>query len=141
MKLTALYQFNVVKEAATLVESSGCVVLGSITDNHKVNQQYCKLFDLIYDYQAIHPLDGNRFWFLLFDTVHLLKCIRNNWISEKCQKLSLDQSTVGSFSDINELHVAEKENILKCTPLTHTAVNPSRLQLQIVKHVLKVFND
>ena len=30
---------------------------------------------------ATHPLDGTRSWYLLLDTVHLLKCIRNNWIS------------------------------------------------------------
>ena len=142
-KLTANYQFQIVKEAAQLVESSGGVVLGSITDNHRINQQFCKLFQQTSaDYQAIHPLDSSRFWFLLFDTVHLLKCIRNNWITEKCQKLSFDNNnTVGSFSDVKDLYQEEKKNVLKCTPLTQTAVNPSKLQLQNVRHVLRVFND
>ncbi|RUS75869.1 hypothetical protein EGW08_016358 [Elysia chlorotica] len=39
-KMTAMVQFNEVKKAATLVEKSGGTVLGSITDNHKVNQLY-----------------------------------------------------------------------------------------------------
>ena len=84
-RLTATFQFDVVKDAATVVEQSGGTVLGSITDNHKINQHFCKLFDRPYESEspatATHPLDNTRSWYLLFDTVHLLKCIRNNWIS------------------------------------------------------------
>ena len=140
-KLTSKYQFDVVKEAAVLVEKSGGIVIGSITDNHKINQQFYKLFNRTCDFQAIHPLDDTRFWYLLFDSVHLLKCIRNNWITEKSQKLSLDKESVASFSDVKDLYKAEKDNILKTTPLTCSAVCPSKLQLQSVQHVLKVFND
>lgn len=84
-RLTAAFQFEVVKQAATVVEQAGGTVLGSITDNHKINQLYCKMFDRPSESEcpatATHPLDGTRSWYLLFDTVHLLKCIRNNWIS------------------------------------------------------------
>ena len=143
-KLTASYQFERVIEAAEAVENAGGRVIGSITDNHKVNQQYCKLFDQAADCTATarHPQDNDRLWFLLFDTVHLLKCIRNNWISEKCQKISLDSQS-GSpacFADVKELYEAEKDSILKTTRLTQAAVNPSRLQLQNVQHVLRVFD-
>ena len=142
-KLTAAYQLERVKEAAAAVERAGGRVIGSITDNHKINQQYCKLFDFPGDCRATakHPLDKERVWFLLFDTVHLLKCIRNNWISEKCQKISLDNKTTASFADVKKLYESEKGSILKTTPLTKFAVNPSRLQLQNVQHVLKVFNE
>ena len=92
-KLTAAYQFSIVKGAAAMIEKSGGFVLGSMTDNHKINQQYCKLFKRKTDWEAEHPLDNQRVWFLLFDSVHILKCIRNNWITEKCQKLSLDKET------------------------------------------------
>jgi len=142
-RLTADYQFHCVKEAAAAVERAGGRVIGSITDNHKVNQHYCKLFDRSGNCNATvnHPLDRKRPWFLLYDTVHLLKCIRNNWISEKCQKISLDNITTASFTDVQELYESEKFSILKTTTLTKFAVNPSRLQLQNVKHVLKVFNE
>ena len=142
-KLTAGYQMQVVREAAIAVERSGGLVIGSITDNHKVNQQYCKLFDRPSDCSAtaVHPLDNTRVWYLLFDTVHLLKCIRNNWISEKCQKISLDKQTTASFAHIREIYEEEKDGILKTTTLTQAAVNPSRLQLQNVQHVLRVFSE
>ena len=80
-KLTSDFQFNVVKAAAVKVEKAGGIVLGSITDNHQVNQQYCKLFRFSKTNDcstANHPLDETRVWYPLFDTVHLLKCIRNN---------------------------------------------------------------
>lgn len=84
-KLTAAFQYQKVRQAADIVEVAGGNVIGSITDNHKINQQYCRLFDRPTDSKcpatAIHPLDDTRKWYLLFDTVHLLKCIRNNWIS------------------------------------------------------------
>ena len=84
-KLTAAFQFEVVKQAAMVVEQAGGIVLGFITDNHEINQLYCKMFDLPSESDcpatATHPLDGTRSWYLLFDKVHLLKCIRNNWIS------------------------------------------------------------
>ena len=84
-KLATAFQFEVVKQAAMVVEQAGGIVLGSITDNHKINQLYCKMFDLPSESDcpatATHPLDGTRSSYLLFDKVHPLKCIRNNWIS------------------------------------------------------------
>ena len=72
-------QFKIVKEAAIVVEEAGATVIGSITDNHKVNQQYCRLFKRppgsVCPATPKHPLDDSRKWYLLLDTVHLLKCI------------------------------------------------------------------
>ena len=93
-KLTASFQFEVVKQAAMFVEQAGGTVLGSITDNHKINQLYCKMFhrpsESDYPATATHPLDGTRSWYLLFDTVHLLKCIRNNWVSGESTCIIVD---------------------------------------------------
>ena len=140
-QLTADYQFQLVTETARAVENSGGMVIGSVTDNHKINQKYCTIFNKKSSFEAEHPLDKNRSWFLLFDTVHLLKCIRNNWYSEKTKKLTLDGTTVGNFRDVQQLYEKEKNNILKSTPLTSSAVYPTTLQLQNVKHVVRVFND
>ena len=51
-RLTADVQFAVVREAAICVEKAGGIVLGSITDNHKVNQQYCKPPKMCAEYAA-----------------------------------------------------------------------------------------
>ncbi|KAF2362036.1 hypothetical protein FHG87_007209 [Trinorchestia longiramus] len=77
---------------------------------------------------AQHPLDNERVWFLLFDRVHLLNnCICNNRISEKGQKISLDNETTASFADVKELYESKKGSILTTTTLTQFAVNPSNL--------------
>lgn len=138
----AQFQFDNVVNMATIVEKCGGIVLGSITDNHKINQAYCELFSRPSAiYEAVHPLDETRPWFLLFDPVHILKCIRNNWITEKLRKLTFDGVTIGSFDDVREVYNSERDNILKTTPLTFASVYPSQLQLQNVQHVLKVFNE
>ena len=117
-----------------------CLV--SITDNHKVNQHFCKLFAGFSEStgKAEHPLDPARVWFLLFDTVHLLKCIRNNWITEKTKTLELQNKTA-SFDHVVEIYKCEQDSVLKTTNLTRAAVQPSKLQLQNVQHVLRVFNE
>ena len=84
--MTAVDQFKIVKEVAIIVvEEAGATVIRSITDNHKIIQQYCRLFKhpprSDCPATAKHTHDDSRNWYLLFDTVHLLKCIRNNWIS------------------------------------------------------------
>ena len=45
--LDSAFQYSVVKKDAAVIEKSGRSVLGSITDNHKLNQHYCKLFEKI----------------------------------------------------------------------------------------------
>ena len=80
-KITTDFLFEVVKNAATAVEQSRSIVLACITGNHKINQLYYKLFDrpseTEYPVTVTHPLDDTRKWYLLYDILHLLKCIRN----------------------------------------------------------------
>ena len=142
-KLESTYQFSIVLDAVRMVEGAGGIVLGTITDNHKINQQYCTLFPGFNQLtgQAEHPLDSARVWYLLYDTVHLLKCIRNNWISEKTKQMALVENKTAFFQDIVRIYEAEKGNILKTTTLTRASVYPTKLQLQNVQHVLKVFNE
>ncbi|KAF2360072.1 hypothetical protein FHG87_009169 [Trinorchestia longiramus] len=52
---------------------------------------------------------------------------RNNWISEKGQKISLDNETTASFADVKELYESKKGSILTTTTLIQFAVNPSNL--------------
>ena len=42
---------------------------------------------------------------------------------------------------MRQLYLSEKDSILKTSPLTYASVYPSKLQLQNVQHVLKVFNE
>ena len=48
------------------------------------------MYNYVYS-EAVHPLDDTRKWFPLFDSVHILNVYKNNWITEKLQKLSFDK--------------------------------------------------
>ena len=67
------------------------------------------------------------------------RTIGSSWYSEKIKKLTFDGKVIGSFTDVQQER--EKDNIFKCTPLNSSAIYPTRLQLQNVKHVLNVFNN
>ena len=65
--------------------------------------------------------------FLLFDYVHLFKCIRNNWITEKTQELEFvyeGEMKRAKWSDIKALYNLEKTQLIKSSKLTEVAVNP-----------------
>ena len=40
---------------------------------------------VVYD----HPVDKSRSLFFILDTIHILKCIQNNWINQKPCRTSL----------------------------------------------------
>ena len=92
-----------------------------------MNQIFCNLFIRKSNAVTVHLLDEQREWFLLvlYDTVHLLKCIRNNWISEKTTTITFDDITIGYFKDVQDLYKFEKDSILKTTPLQTLQMNGS----------------
>lgn len=87
--------------------------------------------------------------FFLFDSVHLLKCIRNNWLglsdSAKTfifQDVSNEGTRKASLSHVRQLHESEKDSIVKLAPsLTQKALYPSNIERQNVKLVLQMFDE
>ena len=72
---TALIE-NVIKHKAD--------ILAIIVDGNRVNQKFFKHFTRVVGkpwLAYIHKL--NKFIYLLYDYVHLLKCVRNNWLTEE----------------------------------------------------------
>ena len=45
--LNADFQFTKAVSAASVAEEAGGLVIGSITDNDRINQNYCKKFNCI----------------------------------------------------------------------------------------------
>ena len=83
--------------------------------------------------------------FLLNDTVHIIKCIRNNWLCEKSKILqyklpSEEKIRYADWKYLEELLESDDE-IVKLSPLTKKAVFPKPLERQNVSLVLKVFCD
>lgn len=71
----------------------GGQVFAIMSDNLSVNQKTFKLFHSTYTtqdiYSVAHPVNNSLFdkLFTLYDPTHLLKNMRNNWVTEKTQTL------------------------------------------------------
>lgn len=143
--LTAKFQKTKFDEAINLVHSYGGHVIGLITDGLRGNQLFMQMLNGYNDtvpWVVPHPLVSNSPLFIINDSVHILKNIRNNWVTEKNKFLSLDGGeTVGKWSDIENMYHKDKDSVLKLTPLTNAAVYPTPIQRQNVSLALKVFNN
>ena len=116
-----LSQYQPIAEA--IKEVDGGQIIAIVTDGHQVNQKLFRCLNASNDY----PWQGCDSTFLLYDYVHLLKCIRNNWLTEKCGQLEFHQSEVG--------------NLLRLSKLTYNAVFPTPIEKQNVVFCLQVFCD
>ena len=67
------------------IENCGLHVQIISTDNYPININPLKLFSLNgkLETRVPHPFNHSRFLFLIFDFVHILKGIRNNWLNQK----------------------------------------------------------
>jgi len=144
--LTAQFQFDCVKQVILNIESCGGRVLSIINDNNKVNQSFFKLFDRFGDdpWVVKSPANQSRPLFLLFDPVHILKNIRNNWMTEKLQTLAFKangQCLTVKWDHLKELFKHECETTLKLSKLTKASLYPSNLEKQKVSLCLNVFSE
>jgi hypothetical protein len=81
--------------------------------------------------------------------VHLLKCIRNNWLSQSdvdntfvFLNFTEDGTRRASLSLLRQLYYSEKDCIVKQAPaLTFSALHPSNIERLNVKLVLKLFDE
>ena len=141
------------------LEGLGFRVICVITDNNAINRKAMSLFvdppKLSITYP--HPCDQSRPLFFLFDSVHILKCIRNNWLnlksSDKCFAFPhfefgniTTKPCIGfalaSFNSLKQLHNAECNSLVKFAyKLLVKALNPSTFELQNVKLALQIFNN
>lgn len=135
--LTAEYQHGLVKHLTESVQDCGGQVIALIVDNNRLNQAFFKLYV---------PLNKNFPWivknneeplFLLYDTVHLLKNLRNNWHTEKTQTLKFFSpadttiETTAHWSDLKDLYSKETNTLTRLSKLTKNAVFPSNIQVRI----------
>ena len=82
--------------------------------------------------------------FLMYDFVHIMKNLRNNWLTEKLQELSfMEDGTeyLARWKDIQALYEEDRNSSLRLTKLTHTSVFPKPLQRQSVPLVCQVFHE
>ena len=121
------------------IRNAGGDVVAIISDGNRVNQKFFKMFDRVQPWLTQDKI------FLLFDFVHLLKNIRNNWITEPSQELIYilnGESKVAKWSDLKKLYKLEShDGIVKLSQLTDISITPKPIERQRVSYVLQVFHE
>ena len=95
-------------------------------------------------FSCTHPVFNKVFkeLYLLYDPTHLLKNIRNNWHTEKMQKLKfIDPETNQNWSDLVKIYDSKKDSMLKNTKLTHATLYPTNFEKQKVSLAMNIFNE
>ena len=152
----ALYQF--IHKIVVGLENIGFMVICIVTDNNAINSKAMSSFvnppkvSFVYP----HPSNTDRPLFFLFDSVHIFKCVRNNWLNQKnteknmifpnfdlnCKYKNFTSICKAPFTTLYELHKLEINHVLKYSyNLSLKALYPSNFERQNVKLVMQIFND
>ena len=82
---------------------------------------------------------------MLFDFVHIVKSIRNNWITEKTQELKFTDEGAdvhtAKWDDLICLYKSESGYFVKPSKLTEVSVFPKPVERQKVSTYLKIFSE
>lgn len=77
--------------------------------------------------------------FLLYDFVHVMKCIRNNWLTEKCGELQYEFDgciQVARWEHLKMLYNAESNSLVKLSKLNEVSVSPKPIERQKVCFII-----
>lgn len=129
-----------------IVQECGGTVRAFVSDNHFVNKQLYSFMSRHTEQSYLGNTSNCTGIHLLYDSTHLLKNVRNNWLNEITQTLRLDDVASGEkwtakFGDIRDVWAAEADDVVRMTNLTYTACYPTVLERQNFQHVAAVFHE
>ena len=154
-------------EILKVMNDLGFDVVCLVADNHSTNR---KMYELLCGGTLkpciSNPFDPLKSLFLLLDSVHLLKCIRNNWLN-RCNEMFIVPNTEQTFavindilnadegsavceyaldevkfSDLRNLFHSEKNKLLKLAPnLSRKAMYPTSIERQNVSLAVSIFDS
>ena len=149
--LTASLLQDMILKVLEILNNIGYSVICVISDNNRVNRSAFTLICGGNLQQSIpSPFKSTDRLFFLFDTVHLLKCIRNNWLAQKDEEMTFIYPSMhssgcvlkASFGHVRKLYFEEKTSTMKLAPaLSSKALFPTATEKQNVKLMLKVFDQ
>ena len=108
--MKAKFLHEQVQEILNLIKGAGGKPTSIIADGCRVNKKFFKKFKTV-DKKPWLTTDGI---FLLFDYVHLIKCIRNNWLTEPDSELTFkkdDKSYTAKWDDLINLFEHEETEL------------------------------
>ena len=131
-EMTADELYIIIKKLEVGLESIGFKVIAVIRENNAINCTAMSKFVLSSKVINCIPSafkKNSTFTFFLFDTVHLLKCVQNNWFNEKSEgkcisfshfafgNISITPISIkffmGSFASLRYLHDAKCDSLVK----------------------------
>jgi hypothetical protein len=148
--LTAAYLRNCLLKVIAMLQSAGYLIIYLISDNNRVNRnmftEICSGSLMPYVH---HPCSAGRKQFFLFNSVHLLNCMRNNWLGQSdtdntflFPDMFSDNVSKASMSYSRKLYEIEKDSLVEMAlGLTTRVLYPSNIERQNVMFVLRVFDE
>ena len=144
--------FPITKKVISDIESCDLIVVTLITDNYLLNVRLFKLFSNSsqLEHCVPHLVDSSRSLFFLFDFVHILKTIRNNWLNQTDYNRTFTFPSFENFAmtntatmeDVRLLFKSEQLASVKQAPrLTAKSCWPTKLERQNVHLALRIIND
>ena len=106
-KLDTNFLYDQSEHLIKQIKDNGGNLVAIICDNNRVNQAFFKRFSCTSPWRTEDNI------FLLFDFVHILKSIRNNWITEKTGEIEFiwrGESLVAKWEHIRKFQKLEDRN-------------------------------
>ena len=144
--MDASFLFQQVRDTIDLIKSVNGEPVVVVSDGNRTNQKLFKKFDTVENKPWLTK-DG---MFLLYDFVHLMKNIRNNWITEAEGDLHFklnEKDCSAKWSHLLRLFNLEQESSLNdsgvrgLSTLNETSVKPKPIERQKVSTCLRVFSE
>jgi hypothetical protein len=147
--------FVFIKKTVIGLYSIGFKVVCVVTDNNSINRKAMTLFSTPPELKIAycHPSDKTMPLFYVIDSVHIYKCVRNNWLNQKDEYQTILFPTFGnystketlnpaSFSSIKALYNLEAQRLVKYAyGLNRKSLFPNNFEKQNVKFVMNIFNQ
>lgn len=131
----------------------GYIIVCIISDNNGVNrtmfEKLCK-GNLKSNFE--NPFNKSQNVYILFDSVHLFKCVRNNWLNQidneqtfmfpDISDLESDKKLTASVAHLKMLYRQEGNNVVKLAPdLNKKVLFPTSIERQDVNLCAKLFDE
>lgn len=141
--------FDCIRTVVIKLEEIGYKVFCILSDNNALNGKAMSNFSPKQQLSTVypHPCDNTRPLFFLFDSVHLFKCVKNNWLNPKNNKtftfpdFETGEKKTADFNSLILLHQLEHDKLLKFGySLSLKALFPTSFERQNVSLAVKIFN-
>lgn len=151
-KITADILFSFIKKIIIELEKIGFRVIVIVSDNNSINRKAVSFFNNpLANFVYPHPCDSHRPLFYCIDSVHLIKCVRNNWLNQKNDEQAMyfpsfdtnnNKVYTASFLTLKNLYETECGSLLKHGyTLSQKCLWPTNIERQNVKLALQIFNN